>query len=103
MTTATVIKDAHFERVADIVRTDNKKRLSLGSALGDEEMSANYAVYKNAAGQIVLDPVAVIPASELWLFKNKKALAAVREGLRQSAEGKTVYLGSFAEKYGAVE
>ena len=37
-----------------------------------------------------------IPASEAWLYRNLKALDAVRKGLQDSAEGKTVYLGSFA-------
>lgn len=39
---------------------------------------------------------ASIPASEAWLYRNPKALDAVRKGLQDSAEGKTVYLGSFA-------
>ena len=38
----------------------------------------------------------LIPASEAWLYHNPKALDAVRKGLQDSAEGKTVYLGSFA-------
>jgi hypothetical protein len=37
-----------------------------------------------------------IPAAEVWLYRNPEALAAVRKGLQDSAEGKTVYLGSFA-------
>lgn len=39
---------------------------------------------------------ASIPASEAWLYRNPKALDAVRKGLQDSAEGKTIYLGSFA-------
>ena len=31
-----------------------------------------------------------------WLFENKSALAAVREGLEQSAQGKVRARGSFA-------
>ena len=38
-----------------------------------------------------------IPRPELWLWKNPSALASVRRGLRQMAEGKVVSLGSFAE------
>ena len=41
-------------------------------------------------------PKASVPASEAWLYRNPKALDAVRKGLQDSAEGKTVYLGSFA-------
>ncbi|AWI10265.1 hypothetical protein [Ereboglobus luteus] len=97
-----VLKDSHFERVVDYIKPDSKKRLTLGSVI-EQPDSAGYAVYRNDAGQIVLDPVAVIPASELWLFQNKKALEAVRVGLRQSAGGKTVSRGSFAKKYGGVK
>jgi len=37
-----------------------------------------------------------IPASESWLYRNPDALAAVRCGLQEAAEGKSVYAGSFA-------
>jgi hypothetical protein len=32
----------------------------------------------------------------MWLYENAQALASVKQGLRESAEGKTVYRGSFA-------
>jgi hypothetical protein len=37
-----------------------------------------------------------IPASEAWLYRIPEALASVRRGLQQAAEGKTISLGSFA-------
>jgi hypothetical protein len=91
----TVIKDSDFELVAEILRPDAKKRLSLGSA-GTSAGSA-FNVYRNRLGQIVLDPVKAIPAYEAWLFENKPALASVKRGLAQSGAGKTVNLGSFAK------
>jgi hypothetical protein len=33
----------------------------------------------------------------MWLYENAEALASVKQGLRESAEGKSVYLGSFAK------
>jgi len=57
-----------------------------------------FNIYRNAVGQIVLDPVKAIPAAEAWLWENPKALAAVRQGLKESAQGQTVYLGSFANE-----
>jgi hypothetical protein len=41
--------------------------------------------------------VKAIPASEMWLYENPQALASVKQGLRESAEGKRVYRGSFAK------
>ncbi|HAM50447.1 MAG TPA: hypothetical protein DCP92_07020 [Nitrospiraceae bacterium] len=32
--------------------------------------------------------LALIPSSEQWLYKNKKALASVRRGLKQAAKGR---------------
>lgn len=57
----------------------------------------HYRIYRNEDGQILLDPQVMVPAREAWLFKNKKALASVRRGLKQAAEGKGRYLGSFAK------
>lgn len=37
-----------------------------------------------------------IPSAERWLFKNPEALASVRQGLAESAAGKTRHLASFA-------
>jgi hypothetical protein len=90
-----IIKDQHFELVTEVQKPDAKKRLSLGLAL--EESAAAYNIYRNALGQIVLDPVKAIPLHESWLYENPAALASVRQGLRESAEGKRIYRGSFAK------
>ena len=34
----------------------------------------------------------LIPSSEAWLYKNKKALDSVQKGLKQSAKGKVTRL-----------
>jgi hypothetical protein len=34
----------------------------------------------------------LIPSSEVWLYKNKKALESVQKGLRQAAKGKVTKL-----------
>ena len=43
-----------------------------------------------------------VPISDLeaWLYRNSKALAAVRRGLQEAAEGKAVSVGSFAKHAG---
>jgi hypothetical protein len=92
--TREVVKDPKFELVLEFAHPDAKKRISLGEALGK---FTTYNIYRNALGQLVLDPVKAVPASEMWLYENAEALASVKRGLRESAEGKTIYRGSFAK------
>jgi hypothetical protein len=81
-----IIRDTSFERVAEGVRPDAKKRVVLSGA--ELQEGVTYHVYINSLGQIVLDPQVTIPASEAWLFKNPEALGAVRRGLDDAAEGR---------------
>jgi hypothetical protein len=94
MPSSSVIKNADFRLVSEFAQPDAKKRLSLGEALSG---ATAYNIYRNPLGQIVLDPVKAVPASEMWLYENEEALASVKRGLRESAEGKRVYRGSFAK------
>src|ERR1039457_1482292 len=77
-----LVRDADLEGYGE-VRTDSKKRVVLKGPV-----ASHSRIYRNAAGQILLDPQVLVPASEAWLFENKKALASVRKGLAESAEGK---------------
>jgi hypothetical protein len=43
-----------------------------------------------------------VPADEVWLWNNPKALASVMRGLEQSKQGKTRYTRSYA-KYADIE
>lgn len=87
MTTHELLKDAAFEVVAE-TRMDAKHRVGLGKLVAGQVRS--FRVYRNAHGQIVLDPLVAIPAHEVWLFKNKKAAALVREGLEDAKQGRLV-------------
>ena len=80
--------------VSEFAKPDSKMRLSLSGAL--EGISA-VNIYRNAIGQIFLDPVKVIPASEAWLFDNPQAIASVKRGLKESAAGKRCDRGSFSK------
>ena len=88
----TIIKDEEFTGIAKSVKPDDKKRVVLPKALVREDIT--YHIYTNSFGQIVLDPQVTIPASELWLFENKEALASVDRGM---AEEQVINLGSFAK------
>ena len=90
-----LIKDTAFELVANSVKPDSKKRIVL-SRIGIAE-GVMYHIYRNSCGQIVLDPQVNVPAYEAWLFNNEEALSSVRQGLLDSAQGRTMSRGSFAE------
>src|SRR4030042_1855189 len=92
---ATIIKDTDFKGIARSVKPDAKKRVVLPKALVGEGIT--YHVYANSVGQIVLDPQVTIPASELWLFENKEALASLDRGMAESMNGQVIKRGSFAK------
>lgn len=76
------------------MRPDSKGRITLGKlARGVSSFRATL----DSEGRIILEPYAEIPAREKWLFENKSALTAVREGLEQSAQGKVRTRGNFAK------
>ena len=87
-----------FRRIASI-QADERGRISLGKPArsGRRARPANYAGYVNDAGQIILDPVVEIPAREMWLYKNKKALRMLEEGIASARSGKQADRGSFAK------
>lgn len=78
------------------VRPDSRKRIALGRALSGLE-DASFNVYRDSHGRIILDPQVSIPASEAWLFRNRKAIDSVRRGLEEAAAGKAEPAGSFAQ------
>jgi hypothetical protein len=89
-----VVKNADFQLISEFAQPDAKKRLSLGEVVS---AGTAYNIYRNTLGQIILDPVKAVPVSEIWLYENEQALASVKQGLRESKEGKSVYRGSFAK------
>jgi len=82
----TIIRDTDLTRIPGNVKPDSKRRVVLPSFLVREDII--YHVYSNSVGQIVLDPQVTIPASEAWLFNNPDALASVRRGRSDAAQGK---------------
>lgn len=90
----TLIKDDHFQRLAEGIKPDSKKRVLLSKALNLPDVT--FDVYCNRLGQIVLDPRHSIPAYEAWVFRNQDVLESVKRGLEESAQEKVQDLGSFA-------
>ncbi len=71
---------------------DARKRISLAKLLPDYDVSSIRAYMEGT--KIVLEPMAELPAHELWLHKNPKALKTVQEGLKKKGKH---YLGSFSK------
>lgn len=92
-----IIKDGHFEEVAE-VKLDSKSRITLSRAKNVAQ-SKIYKVYRNKLGQIMLDPQVIIPASEAWIYKNPKVLAAIKQGIKDAKEGRLVKAREDYSKY----
>jgi len=91
-----VIKDTKVTMVAANVKPDYKKRrIVLPKGLVQEGIT--FHVYLNSFGQIILDPQATIPASELWVFENKEILESVDKGMVDSTRRQIINRGSFAK------
>ena len=84
MKTTVRIVDEEFVEV-DTRKVDDRKRLTIGAALGDLNM---VRILKNSRGEILLQPLADIPASEVWLYTNREASEAVQKGIKEAGKGK---------------
>ena len=71
-----------------LVSLDSRKRVPLGKLLNG--MSVVLFDAKIIDGKIVLEPMKVVPEREAWLYKNPKALASVKRGLKNAAKGEVV-------------
>lgn len=73
-----------FQEV-DTKTIDDRTRITLGDLFKGYK---RVRLYKNNRGEVLLQPIAEIPASEVWLFQNKEALESVMDGLKNASEGK---------------
>jgi hypothetical protein len=67
-------------------RVDSKGRITLDKSYAGSTM----LLEEQEDGTLILHPAVTIPAREAWLWKNKKALAMVMQGLKEAREGKPV-------------
>lgn len=79
--------------VGKIVRSDSRGRIPLGPRATDKDFRVEYG----EDGTISLIPVIFIPEREAWLYENERAIAQVRAGLADAAEGRVREAGSFVE------
>ena len=64
---------------------DSRQRVCVGDMLKGLK---RLQILRNKTGEILLRPLAEVPASEAWLFRNKKALSSVKKGLEDAQERK---------------
>ena len=64
---------------------DERNRLTVGEIL---KGCKRIRLYRNDSGEVLLQPIVEIPASELWLFRNPEAINEIREGLGDASQGK---------------
>jgi len=83
-----------FHPVAETT-VDARKRVSLGKAGVAED--TRYAVSVSDDGDILLTPLATIPAREAFVWSRPELLESIRRGVGQAERGELYDLGSFLQ------
>lgn len=80
------------------VSMDDKQRICLTRVLSKEERENfnSFRIYRDK-GKIVLEPVALVPEKDHWIYKDRKALVSLMKGIKDAEEGRLHDLGSFAQ------
>lgn len=79
-----IVAEGNFRPLGE-VRADSKKRVVLKG-----KIYKHYSVYQDEEGKILLAPMELIPAREAWLYRNPKALASLRQGIKDAEAGRIV-------------
>ena len=85
--------EAIMGSTAAILRPDLKGRITLGKLA---KGVSSFHITVNKDNSILLEPYAEIPAREKWIFDNPEALAQLKQGIKDSANGQSVDLGDFS-------
>jgi hypothetical protein len=87
---ASMVADRNFTLVGE-ARVDSKHRVVIKGPV-----SKHYLTYVSDSGQILLEPMSLVPTRSIKDL-DPKTLASVRRGIKQAKQGKGRYLGSFAK------
>ena len=79
------------------VRPDDRGRIPVAGIQKAGSDVAAYKQYVGEGGEILLVPIVEVPAREMWLYRNPKAAAMLREGIEDGKAGKIGKPVSFAE------
>lgn len=83
-----------FRPVTEAV-VDSRRRISLGKA--GVAQDTRYEVSISDDGDILLTPLATIPARERYIWENPEVMASIDRGIADIEAGRVVHLGSFAK------
>lgn len=83
-----------FRRVTESV-VDSRRRISLGKAGVTED--TRYEVSVSDDGDILLTPLATIPAREQWVWARPALVRSIQGGISEAERGELHDLGSFAQ------
>ena len=67
---------------------DKRNRVQLGSAIRTLP-KVRYRIKRNELGQILLDPVKLVPSEEAWFHENKERVASYQLSVTQAEAGQT--------------
>ena len=70
---------------------DSRNRVQLGSGI-KTPTGVRYKVKKNDLGQILLDPVKLVPAHEAWFHENQDRVASFNLSVAQAEAGQLASL-----------
>jgi hypothetical protein len=75
---------------------DSKNRITLTKLISATKISSVKAYTRD--DKIILEPLVEIPAKEVWLYKNKRALNKVQKGLSQPGTVKRDSFSKYVDK-----
>jgi len=70
---------------------DSRNRVQLGTSI-KTPAGVRYRVKKNDQGQILLDPVKLVPAYEAWFHENQERVASFNLAVAEAEAGQSVGL-----------